>query len=125
MTELTVSDGARESGVHQNNLTRLLVAGRLRARKDKNGRWLIDRTSFDQWNATRKRRPPETETPVPSLVRLLGGSRPVNRKRDKGTEVEHMKRPATGTAIPALRPREDPSRPGNDVWKTNTIEVKK
>ena len=61
MTELSTSEAVRAYETHPNVLNRLILLGRLKARKDANGRWLISKNSLEQWNRTRVRRIPKTE----------------------------------------------------------------
>jgi Helix-turn-helix domain len=56
MSEMTTTQAAREYGTHQNVLNRLILMGRLSARKNADGRWLIERTSLESWNHARMRR---------------------------------------------------------------------
>lgn len=56
MLELTTSEAVRTYEIHPNVLNRLLLMGRLKARKDVNGHWLISRESLELWNAQRVRR---------------------------------------------------------------------
>jgi Helix-turn-helix domain len=58
MAELTTSEAVRAFDVHPNVLLRLILMGRLDARKDADGRWLINRDSLDRWNRQRMRRTP-------------------------------------------------------------------
>lgn len=55
--ELTTSQAARTFKTHPNVLHRLILIGRLTARKNSDGHWLISRESLERWNATRIRRP--------------------------------------------------------------------
>jgi hypothetical protein len=54
--ELTTSQAVREYGVFPNVLHRMILMGRLEARKDADGRWLITRKSLESWNRNRVRR---------------------------------------------------------------------
>lgn len=54
--EIGMSQATRTYDVHPNALNRLILMGRLKARKDANGRWLIDVQSLEQWNQQRVRR---------------------------------------------------------------------
>jgi hypothetical protein len=58
MGELSTSEAVRVFGTHPNVLNRLILMGRLDARKnpDGSGRWLITRASLDRWNSRRVRR---------------------------------------------------------------------
>jgi len=62
MAELTTTQAVRAYEVHPNVLNRLILMGRLDARKDENGHWLITRESLERWNETRGRRRPKTAT---------------------------------------------------------------
>lgn len=59
MSELTTSQAVRAYEVHPNVLNRLLLMGRLKARKDADGHWLISKDSLERWNSTRVRRAPK------------------------------------------------------------------
>ena len=65
--ELTTSDAVRKYDAHPNVILRLILTGRLKARKNANGRWLISKESLERWNARRVRR--AQHAPVPSGVR--------------------------------------------------------
>lgn len=54
--ELTTSQAVQAYGVFPNVLLRMILMGRLQARKDSNGRWLISKESLEQWDRTRVRR---------------------------------------------------------------------
>jgi hypothetical protein len=56
MIEMTTSEAARAYHAHPNVLNRLILTGRLKARKNSDGRWLISTESLRQWNSGRKRR---------------------------------------------------------------------
>ena len=56
MNELTTSQAVRAYNTHPNVLIRLILMGRLKARKNVDGRWLIDRESLEHWNRKRVRR---------------------------------------------------------------------
>jgi hypothetical protein len=56
MNELTTSQAVRDFDVHPNILNRLILMGRLKARKNADGRWLINRESLARWNRQRVRR---------------------------------------------------------------------
>jgi Helix-turn-helix domain len=56
MSEFTTSQAARAYEVHPNILSRLILMGRLTARKNVDGRWLISKESLDRWNRNRVRR---------------------------------------------------------------------
>jgi len=54
--ELTTSQAVRAYGVFPNVLHRMILMGRLEARKNTDGRWLINRESLERWNRNRVRR---------------------------------------------------------------------
>ncbi len=56
MPEMTTSQAVRAFEVHPNVLIRLILMGRLAARKNADGRWLINRESLERWNRQRMRR---------------------------------------------------------------------
>jgi hypothetical protein len=56
MSELTTSQAVRAFDVHPNILNRLILMGRLEARKNADGRWLISKESLERWNRQRVRR---------------------------------------------------------------------
>lgn len=62
MAEMTTSQAVRMYGAHPNVLLRLILTGRLNARKNADGHWLISRESLERWNRQRVRR---TRTPEP------------------------------------------------------------
>jgi hypothetical protein len=55
--ELTTSQAVRSYEVHPNVLSRLILMGRISARKNADGHWLISKESLEKWNAQRMRRP--------------------------------------------------------------------
>ena len=57
---LTTSQAVRAYGVFPNVLHRMILMGRLVARKDVNGHWLISRESLERWDRERVRRAPRT-----------------------------------------------------------------
>lgn len=59
--ELTTAEAMREYRVFPNVLHRMIVMGRLTARKDANGHWLISKDSLENWNRQRVRRVPKLE----------------------------------------------------------------
>ncbi len=59
--ELTTSQAMRQYDVFPNVLHRMIVMGRLEARKDENGRWLISKESLERWNRHRVRRTPRPQ----------------------------------------------------------------
>jgi hypothetical protein len=54
--EIKVSQAIRDYTVYPSVLHRLIAMGKLRARKDGDGRWLIERDSLENWNLLRLRR---------------------------------------------------------------------
>jgi hypothetical protein len=56
MSELTTSQAVRAYETHPNVLNRLILLGRLKARKNADGHWLITRESLERWNLLRERR---------------------------------------------------------------------
>jgi hypothetical protein len=56
MPEMTTSEAVRAFEVHPNVLIRLILMGRLEARKNADGRWLINRESLERWSSQRMRR---------------------------------------------------------------------
>lgn len=56
MSELTTSQAIRAFEIHPNVLSRLLLMGKLKARKNADGHWLISKESLERWNRTRVRR---------------------------------------------------------------------
>lgn len=69
--ELTTSEAARLYGVFPSALHRLILMGKLAARKDPNGRWLISKESLECWNAQRVRRVRCGEPMAPRLRPLF------------------------------------------------------
>jgi hypothetical protein len=66
MAELTTSQAARIYETHPNVLNRLILMGRLSARKNADGHWLISKDSLERWNLNRVRRV------KPDLARSIG-----------------------------------------------------
>jgi len=66
MAEVTTSEAVRAYTVHPNVLNRLILMGRLEARKNSDGHWLISQKSLERWNRQRVRRArgPKTEVGV-------------------------------------------------------------
>jgi len=64
MGEMTTSEVVRAYEVHPNVVNRLILMGRLKARKNADGRWLISRDSLERWNSQRVRRVPKPEPRV-------------------------------------------------------------
>jgi hypothetical protein len=54
--ELTTSEAVQAYGVFPNVLHRMILMGRLEARKNKDGHWLITKESLERWNSKRMRR---------------------------------------------------------------------
>jgi hypothetical protein len=61
MPELTTAQAVRAYETHPNVLNRLILMGRLTARKNSDGHWLISRESLERWNRQRVRRGPKLE----------------------------------------------------------------
>jgi hypothetical protein len=53
MSELTTSQAVRTYEAHPNVLNRLILMGRLTARKNADGHWLISKESLERWNRNR------------------------------------------------------------------------
>lgn len=66
MDEMTVSQAVRTYETHPNVLSRLILMGRLQARKDVDGHWLIRKESLERWNRQRVRRGPKLKQDVVS-----------------------------------------------------------
>lgn len=62
--ELTTSQAVQRYGVFPNVIHRMILMGRLDARKDANGRWLISEASLEKWNAQRVRRNATTRNAI-------------------------------------------------------------
>jgi hypothetical protein len=62
MGEMTTTQAVRAYETHPNVLNRLILMGRLKARKNADGRWLINRESLERWNSQRVRRAPKPHT---------------------------------------------------------------
>jgi hypothetical protein len=56
--ELTTSQAMQTYKVFPNVLHRMILLGRLEARKDANGHWLISKKSLERWDRQRARRVP-------------------------------------------------------------------
>ena len=54
--ELTTSQAVRTYCVYPNVLHRMILLGRLKARKDADGHWLISKESLERWDCTRIRK---------------------------------------------------------------------
>ena len=61
--ELTTSQAARAYETHPNVLHRLILLGRVVARKNADGHWLINEESLERWNRQRVRRAPRPDRP--------------------------------------------------------------
>jgi hypothetical protein len=61
MPELTTSQAVRAFEVHPNVLARLILMGRVKARKNADGHWMISKESLERWNRQRVRRAPKPE----------------------------------------------------------------
>jgi hypothetical protein len=57
--ELTTSQAVQLYDVFPNVLHRMILMGRLKARKNADGRWLISKKSLERWNRQRVRRTPK------------------------------------------------------------------
>jgi hypothetical protein len=57
--ELTTSQAVQAYGVFPNVLHRMILMGRLKARKNAEGRWLISKESLERWDRKRVRRAPK------------------------------------------------------------------
>jgi predicted site-specific integrase-resolvase len=57
--ELTTSQAVQTYGVFPNVLHRMILMGRLKARKNADGRWLISKESLERWDRKRVRRAPK------------------------------------------------------------------
>lgn len=68
MVEMTTSQAARAYETHPNVLNRLILMGRLKARKDADGHWLINKASLNKWDRSRvRRRPAGKLRPEPAI----------------------------------------------------------
>ena len=68
--EFTMSQAVRAYEVHPNVLGRLILMGRLRARKNADGRWLISKESLERWVHQRVRRTPKQQMNSRRLINL-------------------------------------------------------
>ena len=59
--ELTTSEAVRAYRTHPNVLLRLILIGRLIARKNSDGKWLITKESLENWDRKRLRRSPHVD----------------------------------------------------------------
>ena len=64
MPELNTSEAVRSFDIHPNMLYRLILMGRIPARKDADGHYRLSRESLERWNANRVRRSPKHSQPV-------------------------------------------------------------
>jgi hypothetical protein len=64
MPELTTREAARTYDAHPVVLQRLIIMGKLEARKDPDGHYLISKASLERWNRQRIRRTPKPEPVV-------------------------------------------------------------
>lgn len=62
--ELTTSQAVQLYQVFPNVLHRMILMGRLEARKDDTGHWLISMESLESWNRERVRRGPKPKQDV-------------------------------------------------------------
>ena len=62
MDEMTTTQAVRAYKTHPNVLNRLILMGRLQARKDADGHWLIRKESLEHWNSQRVLRGPKRPT---------------------------------------------------------------
>ena len=63
MGEMTTSQAVRAYDAHPNVINRLILMGRLKARKNADGHWLISKESLEHWNRQRVRRTSATHEP--------------------------------------------------------------
>jgi hypothetical protein len=68
MGEMTTTQAARAYETHPNVLNRLILMGRLRARKNIDGHWLISKDSLERWNRYRVRRMPKPQETASELA---------------------------------------------------------
>jgi hypothetical protein len=61
MNELTTSEAVRGFQMHPATVLRLILTQRVRARKNSDGKWLIQRSDLEAWNRTRVRRAQRTK----------------------------------------------------------------
>lgn len=64
MKEMKMSQAVRTYEVHPNILQRLVLMGRISARKNSDGHWLLSKKSLDNWNAQRVRRAPRVASAI-------------------------------------------------------------
>ena len=58
---LTTSEAVREFRMHPATVLRLILTRRVGARKDGNGRWLVQRSDLEKWSRSRIRRAPRSK----------------------------------------------------------------
>ena len=58
---LTSSEAVRTFSMHPATVLRLILTGRVKAKKDLNGRWLIEKKSLERWDRQRVRRAAKSE----------------------------------------------------------------
>lgn len=61
--EYTTTQAARTYDANPILLLRLIAMGRLEARRNERGFWLISKSSLDAWSSKRIRRTPRTQQP--------------------------------------------------------------
>jgi hypothetical protein len=81
--EITASQAARKYGVFPHVLYRMILMGRIQARKDEDGRWRITTESLERWNQQRVRRVPRPK-PQEAAVRESSFMR---RRRQEQAEI--------------------------------------
>ena len=59
--ELTTSEAMQTYKVFPNVLHRMILMGRLEARKNADGRWLISKKSLEHWDRKRRRKAPKSD----------------------------------------------------------------
>jgi len=52
---LSSTEAVREFRMHPHTVLRLILTGRVRAEKDKDGKWRVNRADLEHWNRNRKR----------------------------------------------------------------------
>jgi hypothetical protein len=68
MGEMTTTQAVRAYETHPNVLNRLILMGRLKAHKNTDGHWLINRESLERWNRQRVRRGPKPKEELPAAT---------------------------------------------------------
>jgi hypothetical protein len=87
MDEMTTSQAVRAYETHPNVLNRLILVGRLKAHKNADGHWLINRESLECWNRNRTRRrlgPAELKERSAKLEAALAGA---DQSKDGGESI--------------------------------------